>query len=109
MPSFVIPPPSPTRRSTRNACELPRPAQLLARLRLAGSPRPRGCAPRLSGVLERPQPPRVAFQEAWREEAGYEAGSPKVQSGPDQKQIPLDPIITRGKWKKTPSLPVYGA
>ena len=43
------------------------------------------------------------------EEAGDEAGSPKVQSGPDQKQIPPDPIITRGKWKKTPPLPVDGA
>ena len=43
------------------------------------------------------------------EEAGYEAGSPKVQSGPDQKQIPLNPIIARGKWKKTPPLPVYAA
>jgi adenine-specific DNA-methyltransferase len=31
------------------------------------------------------------------EEAGYEAGSPKVQSGPDQKQIPLNPVITRGQ------------
>ena len=36
MPSFVIPPPSPTRRSTRNACELPRPAQLLARRAFLG-------------------------------------------------------------------------
>ena len=43
------------------------------------------------------------------EEAGDEAGSPKVQSRPDQKQIPLNPIITRGKWKKTPLLPVDGA
>lgn len=31
------------------------------------------------------------------EEAGYEVASPKVQSGPDKKQLPLNPIITRGQ------------
>ena len=31
------------------------------------------------------------------EEAGYEAGSPKVQTGPDKKNLPLNPVITRGQ------------
>jgi adenine-specific DNA-methyltransferase len=31
------------------------------------------------------------------EEAGYEAGNPKVQAAPGAKQLPLNPIITRGQ------------
>ena len=31
------------------------------------------------------------------EEAGYEAASPKVKSGPQKKDLPLNPIISRGQ------------